>query len=317
MWGLIVSRLLRSVLVLVGISVILYVMMRAIPGGPLAMYLHGGHVTKAEIARLRQSFGLNQPVWKAYIAWLWSAVHGNFGDSYLYGLPATTLLMQRLPNSLILMLPAFALAVCMALASGVLAAVHHGDWLDYTIDVSSYVGMAIPIFWLGLLMIEAFATGLHWFPVGGMANPGQVPTFETLLPHLVLPALVLAIFIMSSESRYVRSSMLDALHTDYIRTARAKGAPELRVVIRHALRNALIPVITVMIMDGAFLFGGALVTETVFSWPGMGRLFLQAVEQGDYPVIMAEVAFLSVIIVLANIVADVLYAVVDPRIHYR
>jgi peptide/nickel transport system permease protein len=313
----VVNRLVQSVIVLFGISILLFFLMHAIPGGPLALYIRQPGMTKARLAQIAADYGLNKPVWVQYIAWLGGAVRGDFGYSYLYGQPALQMMLQRWPATLTMVLPAFVISVTGAFILGIYSAVRQYSLGDYLVTIFSYGGLAMPVFWLALLAIILFAVQLHWLPTGGMVGTGPgAGTLADRLRHLAMPVLVLAFLLMAGESRYVRSTMLDVLNMDFIRTARAKGLGERVVMYRHALRNALLPVVTVMVLDAAFLLGGALVTETIFSWPGVARLFIQAITQTDYPVIMAIASFLSVIIVLANIVADVLYAVLDPRIRF-
>ena len=312
----VVRRLAQAVPVIFLISLLLFFMMHAMPGGPLAMYVHQPGITKAMLEQIRVDYGLNQGLWTQYVDWLAKAVRGDFGYSYVYAQPAAAMMLQRLPATLELMLSSFLITVVCSFLLGVYSAVRQYSFGDYLITVVSYFGFSMPTFWLGLMVLILFSVQLHWFPAGGMATAGAAFSLGDRLWHLILPMLVLAFYTLASESRYVRSSMLDVVHQDYIRTARAKGVGEGRVIWRHALRNALLPVVTVMVMDAAYLFGGALITETIFSWPGMGRLFIQAILQSDYPVLMAVVSFLSVVIVLANIFADVLYGLLDPRIQY-
>lgn len=313
----ILRRILQAIPVLFGISVLLFFLMHAIPGGPLAMYDHEPGMTKQLLHQLEANFGLNKPLWAQYFIWLGGALQGNFGYSYSYGLPALEMVVQRLPATLELMLSSFIIAVILSLVIGIVSALRQYSIWDYALTILSYFGVAMPTFWLGLMVLVLFSVNLHWFPAGGMSSPGQPASLGNDVWHAVLPVSILAIYLIAHESRYVRSSMLEVLGADYIRTARAKGLHRNVITWKHALKNALLPVVTVMVMDGAYLFGGALVTETIFSWPGMGRLFIQAITQDDYPVIMCEISLLSVIIVLANIVSDVLYAVLDPRIEYN
>ncbi|KUO96331.1 ABC transporter permease [Ferroacidibacillus organovorans] len=316
MFSFIIRRLLQSIPVLLGISLLLFFMMHAIPGGPLAMYDHEPGMTKELLAQLKANFGLNKPLWVQYLNWLGGALQGNFGYSFSYGVPALQMVLQRMPATLELMLSSFVIAVILSFVIGVFSALRQYSIWDYLLTILSYIGVAMPTFWLGLMVLVLFAVKLQWFPVGGMSSPGQALTLGNLIWHAVLPVSILALYLVAHESRYVRSSMLEVLGADYIRTARSKGLFPSVITWKHALKNALLPVITVMVMDGAYLFGGALVTETIFSWPGMGRLFIQAITQDDYPVIMVVISLLSVIIVLANILADVLYAVLDPRVKY-
>jgi peptide/nickel transport system permease protein len=313
----IVRRLAQSVPVLFGISILLFFLMHAMPGGPLALFVHQPGMTHAELNEIAAAYGINQPVYVQYIDWLGKAIQGNFGYSYIYGLPAAQMMFQRIPATAELMGAAFLLAFVVAFLLGILSATRQYSWIDYFVTVVSYFGMSLPTFFLGIVAIIFFSVELHWFPSGGMANITGPSGLLNHLWHLVLPAFVLGFFILAQWSRYIRSSMLEVIHADYIRTARAKGVSERSVIWRHALRNALLPVVTVIVLDTAFLAGGALVTETIFAWPGMGRLFYQAISQSDYPVLMVIVSFLSVVIVLANIVADLLYGLLDPRVSYN
>jgi peptide/nickel transport system permease protein len=311
-----VRRLLQAVPVLLGISFLLFVLMHAMPGGPLAMYVQAPGMSKDRLAALAAQMGLNKPVWLQYVQWLEGVLHGNFGYSYTYNEPATAMMLQRFPATMELMLTAFAVSVIGSFALGIFGAVRQYSIWDHLVTVASYFGMAMPTFWLGVLLLILFAVDLHWLPSGGMVSSGAAGAggLGDRIRHLILPAATLAVFLIAQQGRYVRSAMLEVIRADYIRTARAKGLGERIIMWRHALRNALIPVVTVMILNAAFLFGGALVTETIYSWPGMGLLFINAITQADYPVIMAIVSFLSVVIVFANIVADLLYGMLDPRV---
>jgi peptide/nickel transport system permease protein len=312
----VLRRLLQSVVVIFGISAVVFFIMHAVPGGPLAAYRDQPGMTAAELAGIARQLGVDRPVWVQYVDWLGNAVQGNFGYSYTYGVPAARLMWERLPATAELMLSSFAIAVVVAFVLGVSSAVRHFSWWDYCVTLVSYVGISLPTFVLGILALIVFSVELHWFPSGGIASTNAPFSLGDRLRHLALPALVLAFYSLAGESRYVRSSMLDILGSDYVRTARAKGVGERAVIYRHAARTALLPVVTVLVLDLAYLFGGTLVTEQVFAWPGMGRLFFEAVLQGDYPVMMIILSFLSVLIVLSSVAADILYAVLDPRIRY-
>lgn len=312
----IVRRLVQSLPVLFGISILLFFLMHAMPGGPLALFVHQPGMTHKELDAIAASYGINKPVWVQYALWLGNALHGNFGYSYIYEVPAGQMMLERIPATAELMGSSFLLAFVVAFLLGILSAVRQYSFMDYFVTVVSYFGMSLPTFFLGIVAIIFFSVELRWFPSGGMASVTGPAGLGDHLRHLVLPAFVLGFFILAQWSRYIRSSMLEVINQDYIRTARAKGVSERSIIWRHALRNALLPVVTVIVLDTAFLAGGALVTETIFSWPGMGRLFYQAVSQSDYPTMMVIVSFLSVVIVLANIVADVLYGMLDPRVTY-
>ncbi|MGH7745296.1 MAG: ABC transporter permease, partial [Candidatus Dormibacteria bacterium] len=260
--------------------------------------------------------GLDKPVYVQYFEWLGRALRGDFGTSFGDGRPVLAVILDRVPATLELMLTAFALSVILAFAVGIFSALRRDSLFDYLITILSYAGMSMPIFWLGILVIMEFGARLHWLPTAGMGTAGQPFSLADNLRHLILPVCVLAAFTLAQESRYVRASMLEAIDQDYIRTARAKGLAERTVILRHALRNALIPVVTVLTLDAAYLLSGALVTETVFAWPGMGRLFYDSLRESNYPVVIGIAVLVSILVVLLNIVADVLYAVFDPRIKY-
>jgi peptide/nickel transport system permease protein len=310
----VIRRLLQAIPVLFGISFLLFVLMHKMPGGPLAMYVQQPGMTKERLGQLAAQMGLDKPIWAQYVQWLAGVVRGDFGYSYTYGEPATQMMLQRFPATMELMLSAFTVSVIGSFALGIFGAVRQYSVWDHVVTTLSYFGMAMPTFWLGVLLLILFAVDLHWFPSGGISTATGPGGLGDRIRHLVLPATTLAVFLIAQQSRYVRAAMLEVIRSDFIRTARAKGLGERVVMWRHALRNALIPVVTVMILNAAFLFGGALVTETIYSWPGMGLLFINAITQSDYPVIMAVVSFLSVVIVFANIVADLLYALLDPRV---
>jgi len=260
-------------------------------------------------------------------------LHGDFGFSIVDGRPVTSVISERVVPTLILAGTAWLLWVVIAFLTGVYAAVRRYGLFDSALTVFNYVGFSLPTFWLGIMLIAVFASQLRIFPASGMWDTRTVPAFGTdrywtllgedpgyvltdLLRHLVLPVITLIVVSIAGDSRFVRSSMLDALNQDYVRTARAKGVPEWRVVTKHALRNALLPVVTNLGLEIPFLFTGAIATETIFSWPGMGRAFIQATNNYDYPVLMGILVITAIIVISANLLADILYAVVDPRISY-
>lgn len=261
-------------------------------------------------------------------------LHGDFGFSIQSGRPVLDLIAERIPATVILMVTALAISVTIAITIGVIAAVKRYSLFDQGATLFSYVFYSLPTFWLGLILIYIFAVTLHWFPSQGIVNPREAPgAFNTpaywngfwadplpnildIAQHLVLPVMTLVAVSIAADSRFVRTSMLDTLSQDYVRTAKAKGLPRRRVVFRHAFRNALLPIITAVSLEIAFLFSGAIVTETIFSWPGMGRLFFEGISDRDYFLLMGIVLIGSVFVVVMNLVADVIYAVADPRIRY-
>jgi len=305
-------RLLQGLAVLFVVSVVIFVIVHAAPGGP-ALLNHPD--MDPNVAReMRASLGLDDPLPVQYGRWIRNAVSGNFGKSYQHSLPTTQLLRDRIPNTLLLSGAAVVLAVLLAVPLGTISAVYRYSWLDYLATVVAFAGVSIPVFWLAILMIIVFSVQLGWLPSSGMVTVGAAFSLRDLLAHLVMPALVLATFPLAQLTRYVRSSMVDVLAQDYIRTARAKGLPETALLARHALRNALIPMLTVLGVLTPRLLGGAVITETIFAWPGLGRLAVDAAITRDYPVIMSVTLLVSALVVVSNLITDLLYGLVDPRI---
>ncbi|MDQ7842510.1 MAG: ABC transporter permease [Armatimonadota bacterium] len=314
-------RLLQSLVVLAGLSVLLFTLLVYTPGDPVEIIAATQPDLEPEdIRRLREYYGLDDPVGVRYVKWLRTVVKGDLGISRTYGQPVTRLIRQRLGNTLQLLTAAFLIAFTLGVSVGLYSALHQYSVVDYLATLLSFAGLAMPVFWLGILVILVFAVWLPVFPAGGMMTPGVEPGWPTVvdrLRHLVLPTLVLAAAGMATWVRYSRSAMLEVVRQDYIRTARSKGLPETLVTRRHALRNALIPIVTLLALSIPAVLDGAVVTETIFSWPGMGLLLFQAVLGHDHAVAMAVLMFLAVATLLANLVADVAYALVDPRIRYE
>lgn len=312
-----VRRLLQAIPLLLGISLISFFAMRLMPGGPLAGYLMNPKVTPADIMRLEKMWGLDQPIHIQYIKWLASMVKGDWGFSYKTGLPVFEMIMMRIPATLKLMVASFVLAVIVAIPAGIYSAVHRYSTVDYLVTIFAFMGVAIPSFWFGIMMQLVFSVKLGWLPSAGMMTIGVEPSFWDQLQYLIMPATVLGLSNMASWSRYTRSSMLEVIHQDYIRTARAKGLSRRAVINKHALKNAMIPIVTIVGLDLPVFFGGAALTETIFSWPGMGRLFVDSAFGRDYPVLMAQLMLTAVLVVAGNLLADILYCVLDPRIKYE
>lgn len=321
MYRFLARRLLQSVVVLAGLSVLMFTLLVYTPGDPVELLASTQPDIKPEdIARLRKYYGLDDPAYVRYFKWLRTLAGGDLGYSRTYGQPVTNLIRQRLGNTLQLLTAAFVIAFSIGISVGIYSALHQYSVTDYAATLLSFVGLAMPTFWQGILFILIFAVWLPWFPAGGMLTPGVSPGYATILDrlwHLVLPTLVLASAGMASWVRYSRSSMLEVIRQDYVRTARAKGLQEGLVTRKHALRNALIPIITLFALSIPAVLDGAVVTETIFSWPGMGLLLFQAVLGHDHAVAMAVLLFLALATILANLVADVAYALVDPRIRYE
>src|SRR3990172_1484854 len=320
MWRFLARRLVQSVIVLAGLSVLMFTVLVVPPGDPVELLASSlPDVQPEDIARLRQYYGLDDPIYVRYFKWVRSVAAGDLGYSRTYGRPVTELIGQRLGNTLQLLTAAFVIAFTVGVTIGIFSALHQYSVWDYVATFLSFVGLAMPVFWHGILFILFFAVWIPLFPAGGMMTPGVEPGFPLLadrLLHLVLPTVVLATTGMAAWVRYSRSSMLEVIRQDYVRTARAKGLTERIVTRRHALRNALLPIITLVALSLPAVLDGAVVTETIFSWPGMGLLLFQAVLGHDHFVAMAVLLFLAVATILANLMADVAYAIVDPRIRY-
>jgi ABC-type dipeptide/oligopeptide/nickel transport systems, permease components len=317
----IARRLLASVIVVLGVTAVTLILMDRTRGA----YVPGIDLNPAlrpeDIARLRANLGLDQPFYQWYLTWLWNVMHGDFGRSMIDGSPVMTHILERLPNTLELTVTAVLLGILISVPLGVVGALRRGSKTDHTLTVVSVAGFAVPQFWLGLMLILVFSVtfqhyGLPWLPSGGVTSPFGGGDLGDRLLHLIMPATVLSFFYLSLWSRFTRSSMLEVLSQDYIRTARAKGMSERRVVYLHGLRNALIPLVTLIGLELPGLVSGGLVVEVVFSWPGLGRLAFERALQYDYSTVMGVVFFATLLVVAGNLLADVLYAILDPRIRY-
>ena len=313
MFRYVLNRLGQSAVLLIGVSAVGFALMHLAPGGPLALYTLNPTVTAQDIERVKHLFGLDQPVYVQYLKWAAGMLTGNWGYSFFGGQSVATIVLERIPATLELMGSSLALALIIGVAIGTLAAVRRNSVFDYATATAAMIALSLPTFWFGLLGIYVFAQTLGWLPAGGIASTGG-GGFGDRLVHLILPMLVLAFVLVAQWSRYTRSSMLEILGQDYMRTARAKGLGPTRILIGHGLRSALVPLLTLAGLQLPLLVGGALVTETVFSWPGVGRLIVQSVSQRDYPVILAGVFLISVIFVAINLLVDLLYGVLDPRV---
>ncbi len=296
----------NALLVLLGLSLVVFITLR-LTGDPVAMMLQAGSPSKADIAEMRRLLDLDQPLPVQYLSFVGKAVVGDFGRSFRYSTPALGLVLQRMPATLTLTLAAMAVGLLLAFPLGILSALNRGKFVDFFGQIISMVGVSMPNFWFGILLILIFGVSLQWLPVSGSDGP----------QFLLLPAFALGIPLMAVLSRILRSSMLEVLSADYIRTARSKGLAKSTVVIKHAVRNALAPVITIIGLQFGTLLGGAVIVETVFSWPGVGRLAVDSINSRDYPVVQTTVLLLGAILVLVNLIIDILYTVIDPRISYK
>jgi peptide/nickel transport system permease protein len=307
-------RLLGMMAVLAVVAVGVFVIARVMPGDP-GTILVGDNASPEAAAEMRARLGLDEPLPVQFGIWLLHLARGDLGQSIFLGEPVLGLLAQRAEPTVSLTLMALALAIAIALPAGIVAAVWRDTPVDRTILTFSMLGASIPSFWLGLLFISWFAVGQGWFPVSGYGPPGA--SFAERLRFLMLPAIVLGLVNAALITRFTRSAMLDVLHEDFILTCRAKGLPGLSVVMKHALRSAFIPILTVVGLALALLLGGAIVTETVFALPGLGNLVVSAVLRRDYPVIQGALLVIAAVYVLVNLAIDLLYAVVDPRVRLR
>jgi peptide/nickel transport system permease protein len=310
-------RLLLMVPLLLGISVVIFATIQAAPGGPEGALLETGRFIDPQVIEsYRQRLGVDQPLHVQYLRWLSAALTGDLGVSFSTTRPVAEMIAERLPATLELMATSFVLAAILAVGIGILSAVKQHTPIDYLITGASFVGIAMPVFWFALILQLLFSVRLGWLPVAGTETVGATSLWDHL-QHLILPAAVLSFRNIAGWSRYLRASLVGALRSDYVRTARAKGLPERAVVGVHALRNALIPLVSIMALNLADLFSGAVITETIFAWPGIGRLFVQAMFARDYPLLMGILLMGSVMVVFFNLVADVVYGLLDPRIRYE
>lgn len=309
-----IRRLIQSVFILLGVSILSYGLMRMAPGGLVAMYANP-RINQATIQRLEDQFGLNDPVPVQYVKWLTNAVQLNFGVSFIDQRPVVDKIAERLPATIELSLAALLLGL-LGIPLGIFAAMHRGSWLDNLIRVFTVVGNAVPHWWLGLMILVISANTIRIFPLGGMYTQGN-DTLLNRLWHLALPATIAAMGGWIGYSRYMRSEVLEVLGQDFVRTARAKGLGERVILVRHVFRNALIPIVTLMGGVLAALVGGSVLFENTFSWPGIGRMAVQAAFQRDYPVLMALNMLSATLVILGNLMADIAYGWVDPRVRYE
>jgi ABC-type dipeptide/oligopeptide/nickel transport system permease component len=327
------SRLIQLVFVLIGVSVVVFVTMHLLPGD-VAQLLLGERATNEQLQRLREQLGLDQPVWVQYGRFMQAAVHGDLGISVQTNHPALNDVLTAFPVTLQLALASLLLASAFGIPIGVVSAVRRGSRLDAVVMTLTLFGVSMPIFWLGLMLLLLFAAGLNWLPVGGLMPVGLDPpritgmsVIDSLLSanigmllaslrHMVLPAVTLACVPVALIARITRAEVLSAATADHVRTARAKGVAEPRVILRHILRNAAIPIVTVIGLQAGLLLSGAVLTETIYSLPGLGRLMVDSILSRDYPVVQAGALFIALVFVVVNLAVDILYAALDPRISH-
>lgn len=332
----ILARLALTVPMLLILLTIVFLILRVIPGDPCLAMLGGRNVGPEQIQNCRVQLGVDRPVTVQYLRYLGGILRGDFGDSIRTGLPVSTELLERFPATLELAIFGMLIATLMGMGTGIYAATHSDRPSDHAIRLFNIASFAMPVFWIGLMLIIIFAVDLGWLPVGGRIDPiigasfepitrlylvdtllrGQPEAFIDVLRHLILPTITLGLVVSGFIGRMSRTSMLEVLGREYVTTARAKGLREGIVVGKHALRNALIPIVTVIGLQFALLMGGAILTETVFSWPGVARYLLESIENRDFPAIQGTVVFIALFISAVNLIVDVLYARLDPRVRY-
>ncbi len=312
----IVSRLIQAAVVLVLVSIITFSLIHLAPGGPSAI-LTDARLPKEIIAQQRANLGLDKPIYVQYFKWAGGLLRGDFGVSYTDQRTVLSEIRQRLPNTLILAGTAFALALLVAIPVGIYTAQRARSIPDHIVSGLSFIGLSTPVFWFGIVLIILFSVRFHVLPPSGMRTINEPNSFPDLLKHLIMPAIVLSMPTMAQFSRFVRASMLETLNQDYVRTARAKGLTSRVVTYRHVLRNALMPVVTIIGLTLPVVVTGAAITESVFGWPGMGRLAVDAAFTRDYPVVMGVTVLVAAAVVLINLLTDLVYMVIDPRVRLQ
>jgi peptide/nickel transport system permease protein len=325
MTAYIIRRLLWMLPLMIGVSIVCFGLLKFAPGDPVTAIraqsrASGSSIQASDMAALREQMGLNDPVYVQYFDWLRLAAQGDFGYSTRQNTPVFDVIKQRLPNTVKLAFVSLILTLAIALPLGILSAVKQYSKLDYFLTFFNFVGISIPQFWLGLMLVYFFAVNLGWFPTTGMRSanvePGAWNSFKDQLEHFVLPVTAITVVGIAGYMRYQRAAMLEVIHQDYIRTARAKGLSERVVIFKHAWRNALIPIITLLGYVFVILVEGSVVVENIFSWPGMGQLAVASLQQRDYPVMMGIVLLSASLILIGTLLSDIIYAIVDPRVRY-
>ncbi len=323
MSAFILRRLVHMIPLLVGITLVSFLIMQIAPGDPVDL-LTERNATAEERARVRTLYGLDRPLYVQYWIWLTNMLQGDFGHSYVRGRPVLEMIAERLPNTVYLNLVVSVLIYSVAIPIGVASALRQYSTFDHTVTGTAFLGQALPNFWFGLLLIYGIALRTEAIPVGGIATYGVTlaehgvwPVLVDRIRHLLLPVIVMGFSAMAGVTRYMRSGMLEVIRKDYVRTARAKGLNERIVIYKHAMRNALLPIVTIVGFQLPVLFSGSVIIENIFSWPGLGTLSVDAVFMRDYMVVMAFNVIGATLVILGNFIADILYVVVDPRISYE
>lgn len=313
MANFLLRRLLTTMLVMLGVSFVVFMIIHLVPGDPVRIML-GLQADQAKVEDIRHQMGFDRPLLVQYADWLWSALHGDLGQSFITGESVAKAVGQRLPATLSLALAALVVALIIALPAGTIAALNPGSLTDYAAMFFSQIGVSIPDFWLGIMFILIFSLALGWLPPSGYTSPTE--NFGEWLEHLILPAMTVGLITASILTRFVRSAVLEVMHQNHVRTARAKGLTERDVTIRHVLKNAAIPIVTIVGMQMASLLGGIIIVEVIFAWPGLGRLALDAVVRRDYPMVQGAVLLVALSFAVVNVLVDLTYAYLDPRVKY-
>ncbi len=320
MAGYVLRRLLQSIPLLLVITIVIFLLLQMTPGGPLAIgeASSSGRITAEQLERLRNAYGLNQPIYIRYVYWLKDFVRGDWGTSFNTGRPVITMILERLPTTLLLTGLAYLVMLALSFPIGIFSSVRQYTFFDYVLTSLAFVGISIPSFWFGLLLLYFLSFKSGWLPAFGLTDVRHAYTglahILDMGRHLIMPVSVLALIDTAAVTRYIRASVLEVIHQDYVRTARAKGLGERKILLKHVLRNATIPIVTVLALRIPDLFLGTVVTETIFAIPGMGNLFIMSANLRDYPVLMGILVIAAALVILSNLLADVLYAALDPRI---
>ncbi len=313
MLGFILNRVIATIPVMGIVALAVFLLLRLSPGDPAAV-IAGDYATAEQVARIRAQLGLDQPIYVQFVAWIMQILRGDLGVSIFSNLPVTTLIAQRIEPTLMLSLTTMVFSIVVAVPLGVLAAWKQDSAIDRAVMVFAVVGFSVPVFVLGYFLIYGFALGLNWFPVQGYRSPFD--NLRQFFLHIALPTFTLSAIFIALIARITRATVIEVLSEDYIRTARAKGQTERRVLFRHALKNAAVPIVTVIGLGVALLIGGVVVTESVFNIPGLGRLVVDAILKRDYPIIQGLILLFSFVYIVLNLLVDITYTLVDPRIRY-
>lgn len=310
----ILKRILQCIPTLFVVVTITFILTRAIPGNP-ARTLLGPQASAAEIAAMEIKLGLDQPKWQQYLDYMGDVLNGDFGTSYMYNRPVLDLIAERVPSTLQITMVAFVIALIVGVGIGMFSALHQYSAFDYIVMILALVGVSMPIFWLGLMAVDLFSVQLGWLPPMGRGDIGN--GLWDVISHMILPCLCLCTIPMATFARITRSSMLEVIHNDSIKALRARGISERRVIFKHALKNALPPIVTVVGLQLASCFTGAILTESIFSWPGLGTMIVNAVNNRDYMLIQGMVLFFALVFVCINLLVDVVYMIINPRVSFE